>query len=70
MYGAFALSMFGVLNLFPLQYEGAAYQDGKGTSIWDTFTATHPGLRLSFLSRSLHKCSHWYINSMQVSFST
>ncbi|KAL4601263.1 hypothetical protein ACB092_11G259100 [Castanea dentata] len=24
------------------QYEGAAYQDGKGTSIWDTFTATHP----------------------------
>ena len=32
MYGVFVLSMLGVLNLFPLQYEGAAYQDGKGTS--------------------------------------
>ncbi|XP_050284263.1 beta-glucosidase 17-like isoform X2 [Quercus robur] len=29
------------------QYEGAAYQDGKGTSIWDTFTATHPEGKLS-----------------------
>ncbi|XP_040993468.1 beta-glucosidase 17-like isoform X2 [Juglans microcarpa x Juglans regia] len=24
------------------QYEGAAYQDGKGSSIWDTFTSVHP----------------------------
>ncbi|XP_065633451.1 beta-glucosidase 17 isoform X3 [Quercus suber] len=24
------------------QDEGAAYQDGKGSSIWDTFTAIHP----------------------------
>ncbi|GMY22300.1 beta-glucosidase 17-like isoform X1 [Fagus crenata] len=24
------------------QYEGAAYQDGKGSSIWDTFTTIHP----------------------------
>ncbi|XP_040993617.1 beta-glucosidase 17-like isoform X1 [Juglans microcarpa x Juglans regia] len=24
------------------QYEGAAYQHGKGTSIWDTFTRMHP----------------------------
>nr|XP_023897783.1 putative beta-glucosidase 9 [Quercus suber] len=28
------------------QDEGAAYQDGKGSSIWDTFTAIHPGLSL------------------------
>ncbi|XP_059438334.1 beta-glucosidase 17-like isoform X2 [Corylus avellana] len=24
------------------QYEGAAHQDGKGSSIWDTFTRIHP----------------------------
>ncbi|KAL5549716.1 hypothetical protein UlMin_004947 [Ulmus minor] len=24
------------------QYEGAAYKDGRGPSIWDTFTKTHP----------------------------
>ncbi|GAB4832647.1 hypothetical protein Ancab_006665, partial [Ancistrocladus abbreviatus] len=25
------------------QYEGAAYEDGKGMSIWDKFTKDHPG---------------------------
>ena len=25
------------------QYEGAARKGGKGASIWDTFTAKHPG---------------------------
>uniref|UniRef100_A0A2N9I7T6 Beta-glucosidase n=1 Tax=Fagus sylvatica TaxID=28930 RepID=A0A2N9I7T6_FAGSY len=29
------------------QYEGAAYQDGKGSSIWDTFTTIHPEGKLS-----------------------
>jgi len=29
------------------QYEGAAYEDGKGPNIWDTYTHEHPGLFLS-----------------------
>ncbi|XP_030963169.1 beta-glucosidase 17-like isoform X3 [Quercus lobata] len=29
------------------QYEGAAYQHGKGPSIWDTFTREHPEGKLS-----------------------
>ncbi|KAJ4709162.1 Beta-glucosidase [Melia azedarach] len=26
------------------QSEGGAYRDGKGPSIWDTFTKNHPGI--------------------------
>ena len=30
--------------LFLFQYEGAAFEGGKGPSIWDTFTHKYPGL--------------------------
>ncbi|KAK4591731.1 hypothetical protein RGQ29_016248 [Quercus rubra] len=36
------------------QYEGAAYQHGKGPSIWDTFTREHPGLSLSLSHTHTH----------------
>lgn len=29
--------------MFLLQYEGAAHDDGRGPSIWDTFTRKYPG---------------------------
>lgn len=29
--------------IYTLQYEGAANEDGRGPSIWDTFTHNHPG---------------------------
>lgn len=35
------------------QYEGAASQDGKGVSIWDTFTAKHPG-RWIYYKKYMH----------------
>uniref|UniRef100_A0A7N2QX27 Beta-glucosidase n=1 Tax=Quercus lobata TaxID=97700 RepID=A0A7N2QX27_QUELO len=34
------------------QYEGAAKEDGRGPSIWDTYTHEHPGLFL-FLSPTI-----------------
>jgi beta-glucosidase len=33
-----------------VKYEGAAHEGGKGPSIWDTFTHSHPGLNLFFVS--------------------
>jgi hypothetical protein len=41
--------------LLILKYEGAAHQDGKGSSIWDTFTRIHPGPSVLSLSLSLSK---------------
>jgi hypothetical protein len=41
---------------FRLKYEGAAYEHGKGLSIWDTFTRMHPGL-------SLHHCFNSLVHS-------
>jgi len=29
-----------------VQYEGAAKEGGKGTSIWDTFTHKYPGISI------------------------
>ncbi|KAG7947428.1 hypothetical protein I3843_14G093200 [Carya illinoinensis] len=34
------------------QYEGAAYQHGKGPSIWDTFTSMHPGMIITTMRTS------------------
>ena len=34
------------------QYEGAAKEDGRGASIWDTYTHEHPGLFI-FLSPTI-----------------
>lgn len=40
-----------VMILLPLvydfQYEGAAREDGRGPSIWDTYTHKYPGFSLS-----------------------
>jgi hypothetical protein len=45
-------TLFEQYYLFFGQSEGAVHIDGKGLSIWDTFTKEHPGLSLS-LSLSL-----------------
>ena len=47
--------VWGSLN-FNWKYEGAAFQHGKGPSIWDTFTREHPGLSLSLSHTHTHLC--------------
>ena len=42
----YSFYVWGSLNFY-WKYEGAAFQHGKGPSIWDTFTWEHPGLSLS-----------------------
>ena len=40
------------------QYEGAAKEDGRGASIWDTYTHEHPGLFI-FLSPTIWNLKVW-----------
>ena len=53
----FLYYVWGSLNV-NWKYEGAAFQHGKGPSIWDTFTREHTGLSLSLSYTHTHTHTH------------
>ena len=57
---------FMALRDWDIKYEGAAHEGGKGPSIWDTYTHSHPGLHLFslFLSYFFH---HFFLHLLILS---